>query len=117
MLLQVRAIQLQIQDLHMLYFLTYPLYFVDRYNVIEARCKYLREYCPLVLTNDRKQHRKSTTIIAHEKRRMTFGSSRDDASAIIMCEETQQSFSYHYLFSQYLFCDFGCRGIQFTHGL
>jgi hypothetical protein len=72
----------------MLYFLTYTLYFVDRYNVILVICKYLRGYCQLVLTNDSKQHRKSITSITHEKR-VTFGGGRDDASAIIMCDEIQ----------------------------
>ena len=49
----------------------------------------MREYCPLVLTNDNKQHRKSIANITREKMRITFGGGGHDASAIIMCEETQ----------------------------
>jgi hypothetical protein len=50
MLLQVPEGQLQIQDPHMLYFLTCPVYFIDRYNTIYNLNKYLTDYFHLNLT-------------------------------------------------------------------
>jgi hypothetical protein len=44
MLLQAQVRRLQIQDPRMLYFLTYAIYFVDKYNVIYNLNKYLIEY-------------------------------------------------------------------------
>ena len=87
MLPQVQAIQLQIQDLYTLYFLTYILYFVDRYNVIWDVCKYLREYCLLVLTYDNKQHTKSIANITHEKIRIMFGGDDCDDKQKINSED------------------------------
>jgi hypothetical protein len=54
MLLQVPERQLQIQDPRMLYFLTYHVYFIDRYNIIYALGKYLIEYSYLNFTYDNK---------------------------------------------------------------
>jgi hypothetical protein len=54
MLLQAQVRQLQIQDPRMLYFLTYTIYFVDKYNVIYGSNKYLIEYFCYRLTNDSK---------------------------------------------------------------
>jgi hypothetical protein len=46
--------QLQIQDPRMLYFLTYTVYFIDRYNVVCTCSKYLTENNEFYLTSDNK---------------------------------------------------------------
>jgi hypothetical protein len=68
MLLQVQGRRLQIQDPQMLYFLTYPVYFIDIYNVIEVFGKYLREYFASVLTNDNKIHKMICQVLHMKKR-------------------------------------------------
>jgi hypothetical protein len=70
MLLQAQGRQLQIHQPHMLYFLTYPGYPIDKYNVIWVVGRYLREYLPLILTNDNKR-RKRTYQLLHMKKHIT----------------------------------------------
>ena len=52
MLLQVQGRQLQTQHLYMLNFLTYTVYFIDRYNAIYDLDKYLIGIFYLNLTDD-----------------------------------------------------------------